>query len=49
MSRYIAKDEHHNPQLYFQQKVELDHERQLHETEAVDVRYEMEGDDEIRP
>lgn len=36
-----------NAQLYFQQKAELDDEQRRHEMEAVEVRYEMDGEDEI--
>ena len=36
-----------SPQLYFQQKVELDDEQRRHEMEATEIRYEMEGKDEI--
>lgn len=37
-----------NPQLYLQQKVELDDEQRRHEMEATEIRYEMEGEDEIQ-
>ena len=40
--------ERHNPQMYLQQKVELDDEQRRHEMEATDTRYELEGADEIR-
>lgn len=36
-----------NPQLYLQQKAELDDEQRRHEMEAVELRYEMQGADEI--
>ena len=36
-----------NPQLYFQQKAELDDEQRRHEMEAAEVRYEMDGEDAI--
>ena len=39
-----GKDAH----LYFQQKVELDDEQRRHEMEAVGIRYEMEGEDDIQ-
>ena len=35
-------------QLYLQQKAELDDEQRRHEMEAVEVRYEMEGEGEIQ-
>lgn len=35
------------PQLYLQQKAELDDEQRRHEMEAVELRYEMQGADEI--
>lgn len=35
-------------QMYFQRKVELDDEQRIHEMEAVEIRFELEGDDEIR-
>lgn len=40
--------ERDSAQLYFQQKAELDDEQRRHEMEAVEVRYEMEGGDEIQ-
>lgn len=46
-SQDVGKDEGGNPQLYFQQKVELDDEQRRHDMEAVEIRYEMEGEDEI--
>ena len=36
-----------NPQLYLQQKVELDDGQQRHEMEAAELRYEVQGVDEI--
>ena len=36
-----------NPQFYLQQKVELDDEQRLHEMEAVELTYEVQGEDEI--
>ena len=36
-----------SPQLYLQQKVELDDEQRRHEIEAVELRYEVQGLDEI--
>ena len=36
-----------NPQLYFQDKVELDDEQRRHEMEAVELRHEVQGLDEI--
>ena len=36
-----------NPQLYLQQKAELDDEQWRHEMEAVELRYEMQGADEV--
>ena len=36
-----------NPQLYFQDKVELDDEQRRHEMEAVELRREVQGLDEI--
>ena len=36
-----------NPQLYLQQKVELDDEQRRHEMEAAELRYEIQGVDEI--
>lgn len=36
-----------NPQLYLQQKVELDDEQRRHEMEAAELRYEVQGMDEI--
>lgn len=42
-----TEGEGENPQLYFQQKAELDDEQRRHEIEAVEVRYEMDGEDEI--
>lgn len=43
-----ARIEGDNVQLYFQQKAELDDEQRRHEMEAVEVRYEMEGESEIQ-
>ena len=36
-----------NPQLYLQQKVELDNDQRLHEMEAAKLTYELQGEDEI--
>lgn len=36
-----------SPQLYLQQKAELNDEQRRHEMEAVELRYEMQGADEI--
>ena len=36
-----------NPQLYFQGKVELDDEQRRHEMEAVELKHEVQGPDEI--
>ena len=36
-----------NVESYFQQKADLDDEQRRHEMEAVEVRYEMDGEDEI--
>ena len=36
-----------NTQLYLQRKVELDDEQRRHEMEAVELRYEVPGADEI--
>ena len=36
-----------NPQLYLQQKVELDDDQRLHEMEAAKLTYELQGEDEI--
>ena len=36
-----------NPQLYLQQKVELDDEQRRHEMEAAELKYEVQGVDEI--
>ena len=47
-SQDVGKREGEDAQLYFQQKVELDDEQRRHEMEAVEIRYEMEGEDEIR-
>ena len=43
----VGKREGEDAQLYFQQKVELDDEQRRHEMEAVEIRYEMEGDNEV--
>ena len=48
VSRGKAHLEGDSPHLYFQQKAELDDEQRRHEMEAVEVRYEMEGEGEIR-
>ena len=42
-----TEGERENPQLYFQQKAELDDEQRRHEMEAVEVRYEKDGEDEL--
>ena len=43
-----GQDEGNNDaQPYFQQKGELDDEQRIHEMDAVEPRYEMEGDDRI--
>lgn len=42
-----GKDESENPQLYFQQKAELDDEQRRHEMEALELVHEMEGDDRV--
>ena len=47
-SQDVGKREGEDAQLYFQQKVELDDEQRRHEMEAVEIRYEMEGEDQIR-
>ena len=39
--------EGHSPQMYLQQKVELDDEQRRHEMEATHARYELEGADKI--
>ena len=36
-----------NPQLYLQQKVELDNDQRLHEMEAAKLTYELQGEDEV--
>lgn len=43
----VRNDEGEDTQLYYQQKVELDDEQRRHEMEAVEIRYEMEGEDRI--
>ena len=43
-----TEGEGQDPRLYFQQKAELDVEQRRHEMEAVEARYELEGDNEIR-
>ena len=40
-------DKGENPQLYFQQKVELDAEQRKQEMEVIEIRYEMEKKNEI--
>ena len=46
-SQDVGKREGEDAQLYFQQKVELDDEQRRHDMEAVEIRYEMEGEDQI--
>ena len=43
-----SEGEEENSLLYFQQKAELDAEQRRHEMAAIEVRYELEGDFEIR-
>ena len=41
------KGDGEDPPLYFQQKVELDSEQRRHEMEHVELRYEVQGQDEV--
>lgn len=43
----MTDGEGEDPQLYFQQKTELDDEQRRHEMDAAEIRYEMEGEDGI--
>ena len=45
--RNNSDGEGENPHMYLQQKVELDDEQRRHEMEAAELRYEVQGVDEI--